>query len=135
MCPLFYLQHPHNETPFPKIPAIRTGDCVEPNPRRPELPAPKTWEGQDAELDDVTVGFPHDLSDAVEVLNAGLVLESVGTLMGSLIMPKGFEFGDVFHRPSWKTLDVLEHTETAIHAAVRTHNPQVDPPREGSDVT
>jgi len=32
-------------------------------------------------------------------------------------------------RPEWKTLDLLAHTEEAIHTAVRRQNPGAEPPR------
>lgn len=54
----------------------------------------------------------------------GEVLEAFGAFLAPELLKM---HGRLLH-PGWKTLDVLEHTENLIHAAVRVGNPGAQPP-------
>lgn len=75
--------------------------------------------------------YPDD--EAVALITS--LAEATGRTMGAILE----EFGEFlaphlvkvagrFVEPSWKTLDLIEHTETVIHAMVRTANPGALPP-------
>ncbi len=63
---------------------------------------------------------------ASRVLNlpASTILEA----FGEFIAPELIRLYGRLLQPEWKTLDVIEHTETLIHAAVRVGNPGAKPP-------
>lgn len=48
---------------------------------------------------------------------------------GEFIAPDLLEMYWALVSPEWKTLDVIEHTESAIHEVVRLKNPGAEPPR------
>ncbi|MDP9384036.1 MAG: heme NO-binding domain-containing protein [Actinomycetota bacterium] len=55
----------------------------------------------------------------------GDILEEFGqTMAGDLL-----DTYAAFVRPEWRALDVIEHTEQAMHRAVRLHDPDAAPPR------
>jgi heme-NO-binding protein len=57
-------------------------------------------------------------------LPAATLLESFGTFM----VPDLVRLYGSLIDPTWRTLDVLEHTEAAIHRVVRLRNPGAKPP-------
>jgi hypothetical protein len=57
--------------------------------------------------------------------DAGAILED----FGEFIAPDLLEMYWALVAPEWKTLDVIEHTETAIHEVVRLEKPGASPPR------
>jgi predicted hydrocarbon binding protein len=56
---------------------------------------------------------------------AGAVLEE----FGSAIVPGLLRTYGTFVEPTWRTLEVVEHTEQVIHRTVRLQSPGTDPPR------
>ncbi len=58
-------------------------------------------------------------------LEAGAILED----FGQFIAPDLLEMYWGLVAPDWKTLDVIEHTESAIHDVVRLEKPGASPPR------
>jgi len=54
-----------------------------------------------------------------------VLLEDFGTYIAPHLLHM---FRAIIH-PEWTTMDVLEHTERLIHAAVRVRNPGASPPR------
>jgi hypothetical protein len=66
------------------------------------------------------------VGEAIKLLEveAGDFLEKFGyTLVPSLL-----KVYKAYIDPSWRTIDLLEHTERTMHHAVRTNNPNVAPP-------
>jgi predicted hydrocarbon binding protein len=57
--------------------------------------------------------------------DAAAILED----FGEFIAPDLLEMYWALVQPEWKTLDVIEHTESAIHEVVRLKNPGAQPPR------
>jgi hypothetical protein len=51
------------------------------------------------------------------------------TAFGEFLAPKLLEMYRHFVSPAWRTLDVLEHTESTIHRIVRLREPGATPPR------
>jgi len=47
---------------------------------------------------------------------------------GVFLVPDLLKVYGSFIQPEWKTLDVLEHTESSIHKAVRVRDPEATPP-------
>lgn len=47
---------------------------------------------------------------------------------GEFIVPDLLAMSEPLRDPSWKTLDILENTETVIHSVVRLDNPGASPP-------
>ena len=56
---------------------------------------------------------------------AGALLED----FGEFIVPTLLKTYRAFVKPTWRTLDVLEHTEQNIHKAVRLRDAGAEPPR------
>lgn len=48
---------------------------------------------------------------------------------GEFLVPDLLQLYGSLVRPEWKTLELLEHTEAVIHAAVRMRQPGAEPPR------
>jgi hypothetical protein len=48
---------------------------------------------------------------------------------GEFIVPDLLDMYRPMLEPGWRTLDILEHTESAIHNVVRMRNPGAAPPR------
>lgn len=57
-------------------------------------------------------------------LSADVILEK----FGEFIAPDLLQAFWAVVRPEWKALDLLEHTETAIHSVVRLRSPNATPP-------
>lgn len=56
---------------------------------------------------------------------AAAVLEDFGTfLVSDLVQVYGYAI-----KPEWRTIDLLEHTESSIHTVVRLRDPAAQPPR------
>src|ERR1700687_102849 len=47
---------------------------------------------------------------------------------GAFIAPNLLSMYSILIKPEWKTLDVIEHTETVIHAVVRVNQAGAKPP-------
>ncbi|WP_205500990.1 heme NO-binding domain-containing protein [Rufibacter psychrotolerans] len=47
---------------------------------------------------------------------------------GYALVPNLLKVYKAYIDPTWKTIDLLEHTENTMHHAVRTNNPDVTPP-------
>lgn len=58
-------------------------------------------------------------------LDSSAILED----FGEFIAPDLLDMYWALVQPEWRTLDVIEHTETAIHEVVRLKNPGAQPPR------
>jgi hypothetical protein len=67
------------------------------------------------------------VAKACEALGAerSAVLEDFGRYVGPLLLEQFFTLVD----PSWRTLDLIEHTEATIHAVVRLKSPGAAPPK------
>jgi hypothetical protein len=50
-------------------------------------------------------------------------------VFGAFVAPSLLETAALLLDPAWKTLEVLEHTASAVHAVVRLDNPGADPPK------
>jgi len=59
----------------------------------------------------------------------GLAPDAVLQDYGEFIAPDLVRMYAHIIAPGWRTLDLLEHTEEAIHKAVRRDNPKASPPR------
>lgn len=71
-------------------------------------------------------------SDVVALVGAtceatGLPMEAVLEDFGAFIAPSLLKLYRTLVQPEWKTLDVLEHTESTIHTVVRARNPGAKP--------
>lgn len=65
------------------------------------------------------------LAGRITGLDVSVILED----FGAFIAPDLIDMYWGLIKPDWKTLDVIEHTETAIHQVVRLENPGAEPPR------
>ena len=88
------------------------------------------------------VGAPHKIflpnqayPDELVVKLVGAASKATGTpaadilqAFGEFIVPDLVQTFKALIRPEWKTLDLLEHTESAIHEAVRIQEPDAKPP-------
>ena len=88
-----------------------------------------------ARLSDVTFTpveiYPDELM--VELINAAVRLTNVArsTLLesfGEHLTPRLLSIYKVLLNPTWRTLDVIEHTEQTVHRVVRTRDPRANPP-------
>jgi predicted hydrocarbon binding protein len=104
-----------------------------------ELLGPKTWKETlvEAGLDDrvYTLDAPAPDDEFLALVTiastrAGRELQSVLESFGEYVAPHllGGEYGALVD-PGWDLLDFLEHTETAIHTAVRERDPRSRPPK------
>lgn len=72
-------------------------------------------------------------SDAIQLISTASRITEVPVPalledFGEFIAPDLLQmYGGVIN-PTWKTLDVIEHTETQIHSVVRLHNREAHPP-------
>ena len=48
---------------------------------------------------------------------------------GAFVVPSLVQMYGAHIKPEWKTLDLIENTEEAIHTAVRRRNPEASPPQ------
>ena len=96
------------------------------------------WEAirREARLGDTryvtSLRYPDDEVPAVFLALARRTGEGVGDLVGHFGECLAGALMDryrVFVEPSWRTLDLIEHTETVIHRAVRVNEPTAGPPR------
>ena len=72
-------------------------------------------------------------ADAVQLIesiaqSAGKPLPDVLERFGEFLAPNLVKVAGAYVEPSWTTLDLLEHTESIIHAMVRRTNPGAAPP-------
>jgi hypothetical protein len=72
-------------------------------------------------------------ADAVQLLDSiaqseGKPLPDVLERFGEFLAPNLVKVAGAYVEPSWTTLDLLEHTESIIHAMVRRTNPGAAPP-------
>ncbi len=72
-------------------------------------------------------------ADAVAILgelaaSAGRPLGDVLVEFGEFLAPHLVKVAGEFIEPGWRTLDLIEHTESIIHSMVRTSNPGATPP-------
>jgi Haem-NO-binding len=73
-------------------------------------------------------------SEAVALVNAASALTGTPAsdlleAFGEALVPGLLQMYGRMLKPAWKTLDVLEYTETAIHAVVRRQSPGAQPPQ------
>lgn len=73
-------------------------------------------------------------SEAVALVNAASALTGTPAselleAFGEALVPGLLQIYGRMLKPDWKTLDVLEYTESAIHAVVRRQSPGAQPPQ------
>jgi hypothetical protein len=73
-------------------------------------------------------------ADAVQLIDAasrlaGMDAQRLLGAFGEFIAPSLIATAAPLLDPAWKAIEVLEHTERAVHAIVRLDNPGADPPK------
>lgn len=62
------------------------------------------------------------------VMETGLDAPELLRQFGVFLVPNLLKVYKAYIDPSWKTMDLLEHTETTMHPAVRNHDKATSPP-------
>lgn len=97
-----------------------------------------TWRhvAQRAHLSDVTFTpveiYPDDVMAALIGATEAITNVARSTLLeafGEHLTPRLLSIYQVLLRPTWKTLDVIEHTEQTVHRVVRMRDQRAAPPR------
>jgi hypothetical protein len=97
-----------------------------------------TWRhvSQRANLLDVTFTpleiFPDECMTRLVAASEGIIRVSPWTLLesfGEHLVPRLLGLYQVLLKPTWRTLDVIEHAENTVHRVVRTRDPGASPPR------
>ena len=80
---------------------------------------------------EVTEAYPDEemfkLVDEATILT-GLERDALYEKFGEFLVPDLLMVYNRYIDPNWKTMDMLEHTEGTMHAAVRTEDKNTDPP-------
>jgi predicted hydrocarbon binding protein len=79
-----------------------------------------------------TMMYPDGDAVAIVTAAAQLTGQPAGALLdafGEYIVPSLLTLYEALVDPSWKTLDLLENTESTIHRVVRMKSPGAEPPR------
>lgn len=97
-----------------------------------------TWRhvAQRARLSEMTFTplevYPDEYMALLVAATEGITKVSPWTLLesfGEHLTPRLLALYQVLLEPSWRTLDVIEHTERTVHRVVRMRDPQASPPR------
>ncbi|MBD1399029.1 heme NO-binding domain-containing protein [Pontibacter sp. JH31] len=48
--------------------------------------------------------------------------------MGTFLVPDLLDIYNIYLKPDWRTLDLVEHTQNAMHRAVKVATPEANPP-------
>lgn len=76
---------------------------------------------------------PYSDEEAIKIINTastmtGASVDSLLEQFGCFIVPDLLKFFGHMMKKEWKTLDLLEYTESVMHKAVRINNPGATPP-------
>ena len=76
----------------------------------------------------------YDDGEMHQLVNAAAALldqpaEDIQEAFGVFLAPQLLQLHTDLIQPQWRTLDLLLHTETLIHGAVRQRDPRAEPPR------
>lgn len=97
-----------------------------------------TWRhvSQRAHLPDVTFTpleiYPDEYMTRLVAASEGITRVSPWTLLesfGEHLVPRMLALYQVLLKPTWRTLDVIEHAEHTVHRLVRMRDPGAMPPR------
>lgn len=61
--------------------------------------------------------------------SSGIAAAALLEQFGAALAPRLLALYKFVVKPEWKALDVIEHTESVIHAVVRRRDPQAQPPQ------
>jgi hypothetical protein len=76
--------------------------------------------------------YPDEYLARIVAATEGIINVSPWTLLenfGEHLTPRLLALYEVLLEPSWRTLDVIEHTEQTVHRLVRMRDPAATPPR------